>query len=129
MKTLLFIGVLVAVISWSSALTCWGDSLIEICLFAGKTFDSACEKGCEKCEKVECPSGACERITENNFIEETTFLSCALVKNAEEGCTVVKILGLETTTCQCHTTLCNGADGTSYNHLIIAFIVGAIILH
>jgi len=127
MKTLLFIGVLIAVISWSSALQCWGKmfgALPAECEFAGKTVDQ------KACEKVDCPTN-CGRTTVELDGHIHTSLGCTALPAAD--CTTVesetkrgkKMTG-ELTTCSCNTKLCNGADGTSYIHLIIAVIVGAI---
>jgi len=156
MKTLLFIGVLVAVISWSSALTCWGmKGLLGVCIFSGK------EKLDPKCEKVECSGKKpnCGKITiEDKEGRIKTKLSCNSrpsgkcvkeeMKEMKEMKEAMKDMneemkeemketmqGLKATVCVCDTELCNdptpknGADETSYTHLVIAFIVGAIFFH
>jgi len=112
MKTLLFIGVLVAVISCTSALQCWGGA----CVFPGKTLD----KNNPLCSKEDCGDGGCLRITAEKSGKASTTLSCSVGPGDE-----CKESG-GVTTCVCKTALCNGADGTSYTHLIITFIVGAI---
>jgi len=147
MKTQLFLGVLVAVISWSSALSCWGSTRENYaCWFPGKKLD----KLKTKCIKIDCasPSPLCARITTVGWNGKiTTGLTCG--KGWNGACFKVPKLsqgGNKTTACVCDTELCNEVDiepkpkpepptengaqaGTSYTHLIIAFIVGTIFLH
>jgi len=167
MKTLLSIGVFVAVIFWSSgkvsSLKCWGLAgnnvrfvdedgfetarYYDICMFNGTARD-------KKCNEIQC--GDQEPCVRHSFVNKTTsttetWFYC--------GATTSKCLQADSTEmtqtfCPCYTELCNdreckaekidgnwickmepqngpqnGADGTSYTHFIIAFIVGAIFLH
>jgi len=143
MKTLLFIGVLVAVISWSSALECWGGSgegdrlknndfwtVTSTCSFSGKTVDKT------KCKKVKCPTKAkvCYRETVTDLLsgEFKTGLGCGKI-DLTIGCRISYVVEMPDNTknwnCWCKTPLCNGADGIPYTHLIVAVIVGAIFFH
>jgi len=130
MKTLLFIGVLIAVISWSSALKCWGKmdgKIPKVCRFDGKTLDK------KACEEVECGAlgKSCGRSTAEMDGRVHTTLSCTTLPAAD--CVTADSKGVggkfQNTLCYCDKDLCNGADGTSYTHLIIAVIVGAMFFH
>jgi len=139
MKTLLFIGVLVAVISWSSALRCWQDCVLTE---PGQKPDTD-----PPCEKKECPSigkTMCARLI--TYIEKTTITALGCEQGEAGVCKEKKLGTIKTKTCVCDTELCNEAEipkpetkpqpgneaqsaGTSYIHLNIAFIVGAIFFH
>merc|ERR1712212_52655 len=132
MKTLLFIGVLVAVISWSSAFKCYGSDKEDpfygpVCTVPGKTLDE------KACKKIECPYDACFRVSETSVGGEiTTKMGCGAKEDLLIGCRVSYLEpapDIKTWTCRCKKALCNGADGTSYTHLIITVIVGAIFFH
>jgi len=115
MKTQLFIGVLVALISSISALQCWSA------VFNGKTLDE------KTAIKQDCPAGQkCGRATQTEGVVETG-LYCTPA--GENGCVDKEYKGKSGVVCICDTALCNGADGTSYTHLIIAVIVGAMFFH
>jgi len=135
MKTLLFIGVLVAVISWSSALECWGP-----CQILGEKLDTnKCNKGA--CPTENSPNDLCATITMyEKDGKKSTVLSCG---RGKPGTCAEKEAddhydGKKTKTCVCDKDLCNNMEepkkngaqaGTSYSHFIIAFIVGAIFFH
>ena len=85
MKTLLFIGVLVAVISWSSALRCWQDCVLTE---PGQKPDTD-----PPCEKKECPSigkTMCARLI--TYIEKTTITALGC-EQGEAGVCKEKKLG------------------------------------
>jgi len=165
MKTLLSIGVLVAVIAWAAGqdkIECWrGKFFLEdfptYCVFnppettLNKT---ACVKGeCPKNDLRPNAKVACwKRILSFGMKVVQTQLGCGIVEPEDDfkcyGESVVlddKPGGTDTN-CFCNTAFCNAdpklkpkpettpkpenaADGTSYTHSIIAFIVGAMFLH
>jgi len=175
MKTLLSIGVFVAVIFWSSdeisAVKCWASQkdllkpngeliLNNACMVQGtgteltKTTEDNLRKA--NCTQYDCPDlcGRQEAVWKKEKVTQI-FLWC-IPQNAE--CKKVEDSDLSNTVCKCNNELCNageckvekkddeietcdmgppptpkpdsntdnGANGTSYTHLIIAFIVGAI---
>jgi len=98
----------------------------------GKTVDE------KECKKMKCPdfSKVCHRLTgyKTGTEEIHTVLRCG--NKFEAGLTIgcqecgIKELPLtKTWECWCKEDGCNGADRTSYTHLIIAVIVGAMFLH
>jgi len=172
MKTLLSIGILVAVIAWTGGLTCWrgGPGLIPSvptkCGFPPPetTLDkTVCVKGeCPKDDKKPKAKVACwKKILSYGMEVKETVLGCGTYDSeADLKCSgepemdgrVLDEPGGTKTECLCNTALCNddptlkpkpkpltspapengpqnAADRTSYTHLIIAFIVGAMFLH
>jgi len=164
MKTLLFIGVLVAVIAWTGGLTCWRGNYATFCAFPPpETVGQYCvKKECPKDDKKPEAKVACWKqiLSYGMEVQETT-LGCGTVDSeADLKCSgepemdgrVLDEPGGTKTDCYCNTALCNddptlkpkpkpltspapengpqnAADRTSYTHLIIAFIVGAMFLH
>jgi hypothetical protein len=181
MKTVLAIGVFVAVIFWSSdelnAVKCWGSeedvvfrddngekllTLSHACLFNGtaeKTTEDNLRK--QNCRQQDCPDLAvCGRREDVNKIKKTTEIYLLCIGTIAK-CNKEENTDFTMTTCKCKKDLCNageckvekkddeivtcemgppptpkpdsntdnGADGTSYTHLIIAFIVGAMFFH